>query len=94
MPMLKRDYKRERELQLKRGEDEGHTKRLALRREAVKAGMVKPHDGKDVSHKVALSRGGSNTLKNAKVQTPSANRSFARNPDGSMKSEKSRKERK
>ena len=94
MPMKVRNYKRERELQLKRGEDKGHAERMRLRRLAEKKGMVKKHDGKDLSHKVALSKGGSNTLKNAKVQSPSENRSFARNPDGSMKSEKSRKERK
>ena len=85
MPMLVRDYKRERELQLKRGEDEGHKKRLALRREAEKVGMVKKHDGKDLAHKKALSKGGANTLKNAKVQSPSKNRSFPRTKTGAMK---------
>ena len=85
MPMKERDYKRERELQLKRGEDKGHAERLRLRREAEKAGLVKKNDGKDLDHKKPLSKGGSNTLKNARVTTPSKNRSFPRKKDGSMK---------
>ena len=83
--MIKRDYARERELQLKRGEDKGHAERLRLRRAAEKAGMVKKHDGKDLDHKRPLSKGGSNTLKNARVTTPSKNRSFPRTKTGAMK---------
>lgn len=83
-----RDYKREYELQKKRGDsgsgsDSGNAKRHRLRRKALKLGMVKP--GQDVDHKVPLSKGGSNTLKNARAQTPSENRSFPRNKDGSIK---------
>lgn len=85
MPMIKRDYARERELQLKRGEDKGHAERLRLRRAAEKVGMVKKHDGKDIDHKRPLSKGGSNTLKNARVTTPSKNRSFPRTKTGAMK---------
>lgn len=76
---------------LARGEDKGHAERLRLRRAAEKKGLVKKGDGKDLDHVRALSRGGANTLTNARVTTPTANRSFARNPDGSMKSQKSRK---
>lgn len=84
-----RDYKREYELQKKRGEsgsgsDSGNAKRHRLRRKALKMGMVKP--GQDLDHKVPLSKGGSNTLKNARATSPSENRSFPRNKDGSMKS--------
>ena len=85
MPMLKRDYKRERELQLKRGEDKGHAERLRLRRLAEKKGLVKKHDGKDIDHKKPLSKGGSNTLSNARVVSKSANRSFPRTKTGAMK---------
>lgn len=85
----KRNYDREYELQKKRGDsgsgsDSGNAKRHRLRRKALKAGMVKP--GQDVDHKVALGMGGSNTLKNARAASPSENRSFPRNKDGSMKS--------
>lgn len=50
--------------------------------------------GKDVGHKKAVSKGGKNSLANLFVQNPGQNRSFARNKDGSMKSETSKRERK
>ena len=88
-PDYVRDYRQEARTSKARGEIGGHnsphSERLRLRRKAVKAGMVKPHDGKDVDHTKALSKGGANTLKNARVRTEHDNRSFPRNPDGSMK---------
>lgn len=48
----------------------------------------------DVGHKKAISKGGTNGLANLFVQDPSKNQSFARNKDGSMKSETSKRERK
>jgi len=86
-----RDYKAERRSLLARGEDKGHAERLRLRRAAEKKGLVKKGDGKDLDHKVPLSKGGPNKLSNARVVSPSTNRSFARNPDGSMKSQRSKK---
>ena len=81
-----RDYKQERKTLLARGEDKGHADRNAVRRLAVKSGMVKTNDGKDLDHKRALSKGGAGrTLSNVRVTTPSANRSFPRKKDGSMK---------
>ena len=50
--------------------------------------------GKDVGHKRAVSKGGTNGLSNLFVQNASANRSFARNSKGAMTSETSKKERK
>lgn len=41
--------------------------------------------GKDVAHKRALSKGGSNERSNLMVMSPSKNKSFPRNKDGSMK---------
>ncbi len=86
----KRDYKQEYATQKERGEvggsDSPNSKRKRLRRKALKLGMVKP--GQDLDHKVPLSKGGSNTLKNARASSPSDNRSFPRNKDGSMKSNK------
>jgi hypothetical protein len=58
---------------------------MRLRRLAMKKGLVKPNDGKDLDHKVALMKGGANTLANTRVVSASDNRSFPRNPDGSMK---------
>ena len=84
-----RNYKREYQTAKSRGEvgtgsDGDNAKRKRLRRKALKLGMVKP--GQDLDHKKPLSKGGSNTLKNARATTPSENRSFPRNRDGSMKS--------
>jgi len=85
-----RDYKQEYATQKARGEvggsDSPNSKRKRLRRKALKLGMVKP--GQDLDHKVPLSKGGSNTLKNARADSPHDNRSFPRNSDGSMKSNK------
>lgn len=82
-----RDYDREYALQKERGEVGGsesdNSKRKRLRRAALKKGMVKK--GQDLDHKTPLSKGGANTLKNARATSPSDNRSFPRNKDGSMK---------
>lgn len=51
-----------------------------------KAGKVKK--GQDVDHKVPLSKGGANTTKNARAVSPSVNRSFPRNADGSIRRNK------
>ena len=60
-------------------------KKLGVKRTAVKG---------DVGHKTAVSKGGQNGLANLFVQNPGANRSFSRNKNGSMKSEKSKRESK
>ena len=89
-PGYKRDIKQETKTAKARGEIGGsnspHSKRLRLRRQAMKLGMVKKGDGKDLDHKKALSKGGSNSLKNVRVVSASANRGFPRRSDGSMKS--------
>lgn len=91
MPTTKRNYAQERKTLLARGEDKDNAARLRLRREAIKKGVVARGDGKDLDHKRPLSKGGANTMANVRVTTPAENRSFARNPDGSMKSQRSRK---
>lgn len=58
------------------------------KKKGVKATSIKG----DVGHKKAVSRGGNNGLANLFVQDPGANRSFRRNKNGSMKSEKSKRE--
>lgn len=92
--MATRNYKREWELAKKRGEGEDNAQRHRARYEMEKEGKVRPNDGKDVGHVQAVKRGGTNAPSNLTVQSKSENRSFARNPDGSMKSETSKKERK
>ena len=90
----KRDYAQEAATAKARGENKDDAQRHRARYEMEKAGKVHKNDGKDVGHKTAVGRGGSNSPTNLEAQSRSANRSFARNPDGSMKSETSKKERK
>ena len=84
MPYTKspRPYKHEYEMQKKRGEHEDRMERQRARRALDKKGVSRK--GKDVAHVKALSKGGSND-DGYKLQPPSKNRSFRRNPDGSMK---------
>jgi hypothetical protein len=93
MPYMKngkRDYKRENELYNSRPEQvKARSERNQARAAAKKAGVdVK---GKDVDHKKPLSKGGSNSLSNLRAVSKTSNRSFSRNADGSMKSQRSRK---
>lgn len=90
----KRDYKKENKKYNSRPEViDKRVARNAARREATKAGLVHKGDGKDVDHKVPLSKGGTNDKSNLRVVPRSANTSFSRNPDGSLKSQTSKRER-
>ena len=60
------------------------------KKKGVKATAIKG----DVGHKKALSKGGANGLSNLLVQNAGENRSFSRNRDGSMQSERSKRESK
>ncbi len=87
-PDYVRDLKQEYKTAKARGENgtgsnSRDAKRKRVRRLALKAGMVRK--GQDLDHVKPLSKGGSNTLKNVRATTPSANRSFPRKSDGSMK---------
>lgn len=66
------------------GHDSKSAVRHRARRKALKLGMVKP--GEDLDHKRALGKGGTNDPSNFRAESKHANRSFARNSDGSMKS--------
>ncbi len=68
-------------------------KRNAARAQMEKKGVVSKGDGKDVGHKHALSKGGSNHVNNLRVESVTGNRSFSRNKDGSMRSEQSKRGR-
>jgi hypothetical protein len=50
-----------------------------------KEGLVHKGDGKDVDHKKALSKGGATTRSNLQVKSATANRSYARKSDHSIK---------
>lgn len=93
-PGYKRNYKEEWKDAKARGEGADNAQRHRARYEMEKAGKVHKNDGVDIGHKKAIKRGGTNAPSNLKVQSVSENRSFARNKDGSMKSETSRREKK
>lgn len=67
--------------------------RNRARYKLLKEGKVKKGDGKDVAHKVALDKGGSNKH-GVFVQARGANRSFDRDSKGNLLSERSPRERK
>ena len=48
--------------------------RKRARRALEKKGAVKPFDGKEVDHRKALASGGSNSVRNLKVTSRTANR--------------------
>jgi hypothetical protein len=83
-PGYKRDYQQERKTAIARGEMTGHAERLRARRKAVKLGMVRPHDKKDLDHAQPLSKGGSNAPSNFRVESEHANRSFPRGRGGQL----------
>jgi len=59
--------------------------RNKARRMLEATGAVKKGDGKDVDHKKALSKGGATTRSNLQVKSATANRSYARKSDHSIK---------
>jgi len=78
-----RDAKHEWQMEKKRdGAHEARMERQRARRALDKKGVDRK--GKDVAHKVALSKGGTNK-EGYTLQAPSKNRSFKRNADKSMK---------
>lgn len=98
MPYMKngkRDYKREYEKYHSSAEQRANrSKRTVARNQSNAEGRTHKGDGKDLDHKTPLSKGGSNAKSNTRVISASSNRSFARNKDGSLKSQTSKRERK
>lgn len=84
-PNYVRDYKQEKKTSDARGEGPKRAERKVARRMLEKKGMVKPFDGKDVDHKKPVSEGGTNAPGNLRAVSASKNRSFPRNPNGSIK---------
>lgn len=81
-----RPYKKEYEQQVARGEHGKRMERQKARREMDAKGVDRT--GKDIDHKKPLSKGGTNANGNLRLVAPSTNRSFPRNSDGSIKSNK------
>ena len=89
MPFMrngKRDYKREVALYTSKPEvKKKRAEQNAARRQLMKEGKVHKGDGKDVDHRIPLSKGGTNSRGNLRVLPASSNRSFSRNKDSSVK---------
>ncbi len=95
-----RPYKKEYQQQLSRGEADERRERERAREAIDKKNADKNgnkiadiREGKDVAHRVALSKGGSNK-NGVRIESPSANRSFKRGSNHKVVSEVSTKERK
>ena len=86
-----RNYKQEEKYEDSPEQVKNRVARNKARRDAIKAGKVKKGDGKEVDHIIPLSKGGTNTTKNQRVKSASANRSFSRNSDHSVKINKPKK---
>ena len=93
-------YKKEYQQQKARGEHENRMERQRARRAVDKNGKdengngkADMREGKDIAHKRALSKGGSNK-DGYQVASPSSNRSFLRDSSRKLVSEKSKRERK
>jgi len=81
-----RPYKKEYEQQVARGEHPLRMERQKARRAMDAKGVSRV--GKDIDHKKPLSKGGSNSMANLILRSPSSNRSFSRNSDHSVRSNK------
>tara|TARA_R110002020_G_scaffold83830_1_gene208178 strand:+ start:688 stop:942 length:255 start_codon:yes stop_codon:yes gene_type:complete len=80
--MAKRNFKREYELQKKRGDIKGQLERQRARRlldkkkaDKNKNGKADVREGKDIDHKKPISKGGKSNPKNLRVRNRSKNRS-------------------
>jgi hypothetical protein len=95
-----RPYKKEYAQQKARGELDDRMERQRARRAVDKKGKdengngkADAREGKDIAHRKALSKGGTNA-DGYSVQSVSANRSFKRASSGALVSETSKRERK
>jgi hypothetical protein len=94
-----RPYKKEYKQQVARGEADERLARARARYSIDKKGADKngngkadAREGKDVAHKVALSKGGTNE-QGLRIESPAKNRSFKRNSGHKLVSETSKRER-
>jgi len=72
-PKKDRNYKREYQLQVARGEGKARAERAKARAASDKKNGKSARNGLDISHNKALARGGSNA-DGVRLETPSANR--------------------
>lgn len=92
---MARDYKRENEVTKSKPKNIAkRVKRNKARRKAIRAGLVRVGDGKELDHIQPISKGGSNKKSNIRITTKSQNSSFDRNPDKSVKKNRLNKKKK
>ena len=84
-----RPYKKEYQQQVARGELPARMERQKARDLMDAKGVDRA--GKDIDHAIPLSKGGTNAPGNLKLKSPSANRSFSRNSDHTVKVNKPKK---
>jgi|TARA_R110000824_G_scaffold368371_3_gene557671 5-methylcytosine-specific restriction endonuclease McrA len=87
----KRPYKKEYQQEKARKEKKARAARARARYALDKDGVDRK--GKDIDHKKPLSKGGSNKRSNLRLVKPSSNRSFSRNSDHTVKTNKPKKKR-
>lgn len=88
-----RKYKNSATYQAQPEQVKNRVARNTARRAALKVGKVKKGDGKDVAHKVAFDKGGSNK-QGVRIESAATNRSFKRDNKHNLVSEVSTRERK
>ena len=92
---MARDYKKENKVTKSKPKNiKKRVLRNKLRRVAIKMGLVKKGDGKELDHIKPISKGGSSKKSNIRVTTKSKNSSFDRNPDKSVKKNRLKKKKK
>jgi hypothetical protein len=84
-----RPYEKEYQQQQERKEAKPRLERQRARTAMDKKGIDRT--GKDIDHAIPLSKGGTNAPGNLKLKAPSANRSFTRNSDHTVKINKPKK---
>jgi hypothetical protein len=91
-----RPYKKEYQQQKARDENPSRAARARARYEfdhPGKDGKVINRKGKDIEHVKPLSKGGTDSFSNMRLETPHDNRSFYRNSDHTIKKNVSRKKK-
>ena len=87
----KRPYAKEYTQQIARGEPEADARRKRENARDLFDREGIDRAGKDIDHTKPLSKGGSTAKSNLKLKTASANRSFTRNSDHTVKVNKPKK---
>ena len=89
-----RDYSQQRKYNATKTATERRVANNQARQAAIKEGKASVGDGTNVDHIKPQSKGGTNAKSNLRVVPEGENKSFSRNSDSSLKSQKSKREKK